>query len=294
MINSHLTYIKKDINLNNNNIGLEEYILLQDEVSSDIFIKKEDSLFLKNQVIQVKEKSKIFIDKSYFSSHLLKQKEFVQIERNTLIPLWIHGVILLCFILFAIAQYKYGKRIQQIFNAYFTNRLFNQLSREGGLLKERGSIFLFISFILGFSLLIYKTYQFYFNIPINGYILYTKIVVGVFAFYLLKMGIYNLIGYIFKVTKETYDYILKIYIFCQLTSVFILIFIVFITYSVSETIILFSWGLIALSFLIRLIRGVLVTFFNFKATIYYIFLYLCTLEILPLFLLFKILSNYFV
>ena len=293
MLSSQSTY-KQELNLNDNAISLKEYVLLQDEVAPGFFIKKEDSLFLKKQIIQVKQKEKEFINKSYFSTHLLKQGNFEKTERNKMIPEWIHGVIIICFVLYAIAQYGYYKRMQQIFKAYFANRLFNQLSRDGGLVKERGSIMLFISFILGFSLLIYLSYDFYIGMQtsfINSLLLYGKVVAFVLLYYLLKMGAYNILGFIFKTTKETYDYILNIYIFSQITSVFLLIFILFITYSKSETIILICWGFIGLSFLIRLIRGTLITLSNFKVSIYYIFLYLCTLEILPLFLLAKILSN---
>jgi len=271
------------------------FILLQDEVPSGVFIKNEDSTFLKNRIIQVKAEKHEYIDKSFFASHLLRPSTIETKEKAIMNPGWIHGMIVICFLLFAIAQYGYFRRMQQIFKAFFANRLFNQLSRDGGLFSERVSLFLFISFILSFSLFIFKAYDFYFEIPAKGlysFILYAKITAGVLLFYLLKMGLYNISGFIFKSIKETSDYILNIYIFGQVTGVLLLPLIVLITYINTGIVLYLGLIIISMAYIYRLFRGVMITVSNVKISAYYIFLYLCTLEILPLLLLTKILMTF--
>ena len=271
----------------------KQFISLQDEVSPGVFVKKEDSVFLKNRIIQVKPEKHEFVKQSFFTSHLLRPTGFNIKEREIINPGWIHIMIFICFLLFATAQYGYFRRMQQIFKAYFVNRLFNQLSRDGGLLSERVSIFLFISFVLSFSLFIFKIYDFYYDVPssvIYSFILYTKIVAGVLLFYFLKMLLYKSCGYIFKSAKETSDYILTIYIYGQVVGVILLPIIVVATYINNVFIIYIGLTVIALLYIYRLFRGITITISNVKISAYYIFLYLCTLEILPLLLLTKVLK----
>jgi len=269
-----------------------EFILLQDETPSVLIEKKEDSLFLKNQIIQVKIEEPKPAEKSVFSSHLLHSPKVLPQEKMITNPSWIHGFIIICFLLFAIAQYSYFKRMQQIFKAFFANRLFNQLSRDGGLFRERVSLFLFGSFLLSFSIFIFKIYDFYFDIPVTGFIsfiIFLKILIVVILFYLLKMGLFNLSGFIFKSPKETSDYILTIYIFGQVTGILLLPVIVLVTYLQSEANIYFGLALLSIFYLYRLFRGIAIITSNIKISVYYLFLYLCALEILPLFILAKIL-----
>ena len=275
----------------------KEFILLQDGVSPGELVKKEDSAFLKNRIIQVNPEKHEFVKKSFFSLHLLRPNGFNVKEREIINHGWIHGIIFLCFLLFAFSQYGYFRRMQQIFKAYFANRLFNQLSRDGGLLSERVSIFLFISFFLSFSVFIYKTFEFYYDVPANGifsFVLYLKVLVGVTLYYFLKMGLYKSCGFIFRSAKETSDYILNIYIFGQVTGVVLLPLIVMITYINNEFIIYIGLTVIALSYVYRLFRGVTITISNVKISMYYIFLYLCTLEILPLLILIKVFQIFIV
>ena len=267
------------------------FILLQDETPSNILRIKDDTVFLTNRIIQVKAEKPKFIEKSIFSTHLLHPGSAIPKERQVINPGWISVLIVLCFFLFAIAQYSYFKRMQQIVKAFFSNRLFNQLSRDSGLFRERISLFLFSSFLLCLSLFIFNTYGFYFGIPSSGLMsfwLFIKILAGVSLFYLFKMWLFNFSGFIFKTKKEASNYVLNIYVFGQIAGVVLLPVIVLMSYLHSETIIYAGGILLVLLYVYSLFRGVVCVTYGVKISVYYLFLYLCTLEILPLFILAKI------
>ena len=267
-----------------------KYISFQDQVPSGFIGINDDSLFLKNRIIPLKIDRPKSYEQSIFTMHQMQPIGHKSIEKNTMNPAWISGIILLCFFLFAIGQYSYFRRMQQIFKAFFANRLFNQLSRDGGLYREQISIFLFSSFILGLSLFIFNIYHFYFSHPSSfttDILFFIKIFFAVLAFYLLKMGLFNFTGILFKATKEASDYTLNIFIFGQIAGVILLPVIVLVTYMHSELVIYAGLSLLASLYFYRLFRGIIITSSNAKISVYYLFLYLCTLEILPLILISK-------
>jgi hypothetical protein len=103
------------------------------------------------------------------------------------------------------------------------------------------------------------------------------------------MGIFRFCGYVFKASNETSDYVLNLYLFGQVTGICLLPVIIFITYFDNSKSIIFIGALvIILLCLYRLFKGFVIAFSKSKVSVYYIFLYLCTLEILPLVLLLKI------
>jgi hypothetical protein len=269
-----------------------KFIYLQDQVPSSLIGINDDSLFVRNRILPLKIAQPKTYEKSIFSMHQLQPSGKVSIEKGKMNPGWVSGVILICFFLFAIAQYSYFRRMQQIFKAFFANRLFNQLSRDGGLYRERISIFLFSSFIIAMSLFIFTICDFYFSIPKSSgaeILLFIKILFSVFMFYLLKMGLFNVSGIIFKAAKEASDYVLNIFIFGQIAGVALLPVIILVTYIHSEIMIFTGIAMLASLYLYRLFRGLVITGSNAKISVYYLFLYLCTLEILPLILISKVL-----
>jgi hypothetical protein len=184
--------------------------------------------------------------------------------------------------------------MQQIFKAFFAGRLFSQLSREGGILGERVSLFLFSSYLLGLTLFFYKIYEFYCIIPssfFSSFFLYLDILGGVIIFYIFKLGLFNIIGFIFKAKRDISDYVLNVYILGQISGIVLLPVIVFITYMPTKYVIYAGLVSLILLYLYSMFRGVTMAASKVKISVYYLFLYLCTLEILPLFLIAKVLSK---
>ena len=270
------------------------FIMLQDEVPTEMISKREDSVFLKHRIVQVKLNRPKSFSQSIFATHLQKHSAMVPKAKEVSNYGWIPCIIALCFVFYSIAHFGYYKRMQQIFKAFFASRLFSQLSREGGIFGERVSLFLFSSYLLGFSLFFYKICEYYFHIPapfLASFLFYLEILAGIIIFYLFKLGLFNLVGFIFKTSREISDYILNVYILGQISGVLLLPLIVFAAYMPNEYVISIGLVLLVILYLYSMFRGVTIAASKVKISVYYLFLYLCTLEILPLFLIAKVLSK---
>jgi hypothetical protein len=266
------------------------FLLHQDEVPAGINGIKNDPQFDRSRIVQVKiEKPKSF-EKSLFKSHQLTSSSFEIKDREMLNPGWIAPSILFCFVLLAIAQYGWTKRMMQIIKAFFVGRLFVQLAREEGLFNERVTLFLFISYIISMALFIFQIVNFYDGNLISGdgnFIFFIQLTFGVALFYLLKIGLFRFSGFVFRSVKETSDYILTIFVFCQIAGILILPFLVLLTYLKSELVIVAAVILFSMLYVYRFFRGVTTVTSSSKISVYYLFLYLCTLEFLPLLLIAK-------
>lgn len=261
------------------------FIQLQDEVPAGLNNIKNDQQFSESRIIQVRiEKPKGF-EKSVFTSHQLNPAGFDVKERSMMNPGWIAPLILFCFILLAIAQYGWHKRVFQIFKAFFVGRLFVQLAREGGLFNERVTLLLFLSYIIAFALFLFQIVNFYSETTIGlseSLILYAKLFAGVALIYIIKIALFRFSGFVFKSVKETSDYVLTIFVFGQIAGIIILPFLVLLTYLKSETIIITGLLLFLILYVYRFYRGAVTVTSSSKISVYYLFLYLCTLEFLPL------------
>lgn len=262
-----------------------KFILIQDEVPGGFLNVPDNTEFKTLQIVQQKVGDSKYHGESLFTSHQLRPSYHKPIEKPALNHAWLAPLLICCFILVAIAQYGWHKRTLQIFRAFFIGRLFIQLSREGGMLSERGSFLLFSSYILCATTSIYLIINYYTHLEENtwnSFKLFIQILAAVTFFYFFKIGLFRFCGFIFKATKEASSYILVIYVFGQVAGILLLPLIVLMTYMKSEMFILVGFILFAILYAYRIYRGVATVTSSSKISAYYIFLYLCTLEFLPL------------
>jgi hypothetical protein len=265
-----LSYFRKSLNA-------------QDEVPI-IFAKDKDSLFYRNQIIQVSVDKGVQYEKSLFPQHLLKAKPPYENKAAAPISDWSTIVLMLCFMFFAGIQYNYFKRVQQLFKAFAVARFFSQLARESNLFKERATVLLFSMYVVVLSFFLTMTSLYYSGNKdeLGGLLLFLKVLAGVIVFYFLKIILFSFTGRLFKSSKEAADYILSIYVFGQVMGIVLLPFSVVLTYFPSEFVLILFFVIFGISYFYRAIRGMIFIYSGLNAPAYYLFLYLCTLEILPL------------
>jgi|AntAceMinimDraft_17_1070374.scaffolds.fasta_scaffold01289_4 hypothetical protein len=260
-----------------------KYINKKDSVDPHkIGVKQLDTIYSSNKL-------------SLFKCHQLKSVNknpicINQIRNNN--EDFILGILIFCFVLFAWIQVSFKKRFFQICKAFLSKDFVNQLVREGNLFKEYVSIFLFINFFASISLLIYITNLFLLNIQYysKGLLLYIEIFSFVLIFFLLKIFVIKFTGILFKAKKESEEHILHMFLFNYIIGVTLLFLLVFIIYAnkIGIIVLYVSLVLTGLIYLYRLIRIGLIWSNNKKISMFYLFLYLCGLEILPLILLTKL------
>jgi hypothetical protein len=184
------------------------------------------------------------------------------------------AILLMCFIILAWVQVFYHKRFGQLLRAPFSKRFINQLIRDGNLFRERIAIALGVVYFLAFSLFIYHCIETV--LPVSF---------GRFS------GIRLFLGMIFKTRETTGNYLLNLLIFLLLSGPVLLAGLVWITYLGSGILLFILIAIFVMLMLFRLIRGFFIGMELRKFSYLFLFVYLCSLEILPLLVLIKILLN---
>jgi len=206
---------------------------------------------------------------------------------------WITVVFLACIIIFTWVQSLYSKRLVQIFRAVAQPHFLNQLEREGNLFKERirlGLGFIYFSCSSIFIYLISREYGF----SQAGYSSYTFIVFvfcGLFLFEAIKSVVVFLSGIIFNTSENARQYQLNTMIFNHIIGLSLLPIVTLAFYWNNRTVIFIGIIFISLLILYRTFRGILTVISGNRYSLFYLFLYLCTLEILPILLLYKVISK---
>jgi hypothetical protein len=230
---------------------------------------------------------------SVFEPHYLVpiHKGPMAIERQS--SDWITLIFLTCLFILAWIQTSYSKRLGQIFQAVAQPHHLNQLEREGNLFKERITIglgFIYYTITSIFIFLIFR--EFSGTLAGLSNLLFTGIIfAGLILYQSLKSAFVFASGIIFDTRESARQYQLNIMIFNYLIGV-ILFPVTIIAFFWNSTVLLII-GIIITSLLLlyQLYRGILTGISNKSYNLFYLFLYLCTLEILPLLLLYKVISK---
>ena len=209
-------------------------------------------------------------------------------------PFWLHLLLVLLAAAYVWIRYSYKKRLQQLSNAFFTSRAVNQLFREESAGYSRLYIILSTFSFVVFSLFSYEACFIYGAHIIgrfgNDFFLLLSISAFIFLFYQAKIFVIKALGLIFKKESASEEYVFNITLFNQNLGLFLFPVVVGMAFlrSISPEVLLYG-GLIltGLVFLYRLFRSLPWGIAGSIISKYYLFLYLCTLEILPLVVLMK-------
>lgn len=230
---------------------------------------------------------------SLFKEHLLAVKNTKPEIHFTNYDFVISGVLLFLYILFVWMYVSNYKKLSQIINGFYINRNSNQMSRDDLSIGNRVSFFLSIFFIITLTIFISRIIAYYglqFGIS-NTAVLNLIIGVGIIVAYSLKFASIKLFGYIFKVQREASEYIMTIFLFCNTLGLFMLPIVVGLTFvrQVSPVVFIYSGiGVIVIFFMVRMIRGLILGLNSSEISKIYLFMYLCTLEILPIVIMVKL------
>ena len=233
---------------------------------------------------------------SFFTSHQLKTGKIRPVLFNQYQPDWILGILLLCFVLLAWVHVFYRRRLRQILMAPYSRRFLNQLVRDGDLFSERIMLATGIIYFLTTSLFFF---QFYILVlakdagrSIHGFPLFALISSFVLGFWILKIGFIRFLSFIFRTRQTSREYILNILIFNILTGILLLPLLVITVYQKSVIFLWICMIIFVLFLFFQLVRGFLIGISIRKFSYLFLFVYLCSLEILPLVVLMKVFLKY--
>jgi hypothetical protein len=205
------------------------------------------------------------------------------------------SAMLLCLLIYTWVQRFYAKRLRQVFKAAALPRFLNQLERDGNLFTERISVGLSVIFILVITLAIGQIAENKFGVEFSkegGGLLYLVLCGLVCSIWLIKSSFIKMLGIIFKTENYAQAYLLNNLIFNMITGIILFFPVVMTAYVDPE---LYTWLSILIIFIVliyKVIRGILIGLANSDFSILYLFVYLCTLEILPYVILYRALNEF--
>lgn len=205
--------------------------------------------------------------------------------------LWVHIIMLICFSLLVILRVYDFRRISMLVQGFIRPAAVSTLYREESALTSRVSFFLIVNFILVSSLFLWQAAA-YRSEQIPEPVTAMWIGVILLGVYVVKIISTRLLGFIFEVKEAAREYAYNIVLFNKSVGLILFPITLLLAYArqiPSDWLIwsgLILWGLVLLYRLVRLsfigfsVRGV---------SVFYIILYLCTLEILPVLVIIKLL-----
>ncbi len=196
---------------------------------------------------------------------------------------WITGLFILVFVLLAFVRSNFNRRFKNLVKSFFSRRLENQFLKEGNIFKERLVFPLMIIFLLVISLFVYQSLEF-FNIEIEKYVelhSFLFIFASIAVIILGRAMLRYFLGAVFKTLHKTYEQMVNIFIYDVFNSILLLPLILTAAYNPMKNVFIAGFILIAIIYLLRIIRLTLIGVKNTKFSGYYLFLYLCTAEIIP-------------
>jgi len=233
---------------------------------------------------------------SFFQMQPFHKKEFQQAIRIEALNDWFVPVLLICFTIVAWVRVTYRKRFTQLVQAAYSKQYMNLLIREGGGGYDLINLSLGFIFICSSALLLFQ-----FNESLTGpsssgslrFLLFMALAAGIVIWLLFRLFLIRLLGWTFRNFEVTSQYLMSSMAYHFIIGIALLPFLVINAYTHSDVILYLSLGLAAILFLLKLIRGIVIGLGDTKFSIFYLFFYLCTVEILPVLAIVKIAKDSF-
>jgi hypothetical protein len=206
-------------------------------------------------------------------------------------PTWVFIYIFALLGFYAWIRIYYGNIFIQTAQATINYQVANRMYLDNNILKNQQDRVLYVLYFLVIAFLIYFMEVRLELTPNNltGGLLYLFNLGVLSAVFLGRIVLLNSIGFLFNRLSIFREYLYNIFIFNKLTGLMVLSLMIFFVYTkgmVQDLLFWFTLSVVGLMFIIRLFRGLI---FSFKkdVLIFYMFLYLCALEIAPLVLLYR-------
>ncbi len=207
-------------------------------------------------------------------------------------PDWLIGLLVMMFLLFATVKLIFNKYLSQLIQSTINYSTFTRTFRERYFNLFHASFRLDVIFNMTLALFAYQFLSLYkINLGFTkSYYVYLACLGIVMGYFTAKRIIYYIIGILTESKQEIQEYLFSITVFNRVLGLFLLpvsAIIAFIPLSQVEPLLFAGLGIIIISYLMSLIRGAKI-FLKKQFSISYLILYLCTLEFLPLFLIYNL------
>lgn len=229
---------------------------------------------------------------SLFQGHSLHASHKGPMNVNRQSNDWISILFFVCLLILAWIQTYSSKRLSQIFRAVAQPHFVNQLEREGNIFSERITLGLGFIYYTVSSIFIFQLLSSFGILPqgIHNIAATSFILISLFFYQMFKSLAIYFSGFIFNTSDSARLYQLNSLIFNHIIGIILFPITILAFYWQTDIFLYVGITTTLLLLLYRLFRGILTGLANKNFNLFYLFLYLCTLEILPLLLLYKVIS----
>lgn len=204
---------------------------------------------------------------------------------------WVTIILMAALILIASVRFGYTKYIGSLFQSVVNYPTSFRMFGEKNYSILHGAFRLEALYYIVFSVFIYQFLAFYtLKNTDNDLVFYAKTFAIITAYFLLKKFVYKLLGTIFQVVSETAEFIFNIDNYNRVTGIILFPVVALIAFYPSENpVFIILLGIFAAGvFYIMLLKRGISILMKKQFSIFYLFLYLCILEFLPLLLIYKV------
>jgi len=222
---------------------------------------------------------------SLFYSVVISTKHFIETDSN-----WITLVNLLIIVLLTLLFTLYRKKTLLIFQSLFSPRHYTQLVREGKLFTENSFPIHIATIFIIQALLGYFLFKHFFPAlwnPEKSYNIYFIVLGVIIVDYLFKQIITFFFTYLFEFIEDRYDYWLYKLLYLSINSLIAYLLLLSAIYTGYMQILYAYIPVFLFTYIFMSIK--LFVLISKKINPFHFFIYFCTFEILPYFLLVKFL-----
>ena len=204
---------------------------------------------------------------------------------------WVTILLLLILVLFATVRNTYSKYLGHLFQSIVNYSTAFRMFREKNNSVLHGAFRLEVYFYLAISLFLFQVIN-YFQIDLiySDFTLFIICLGSVLTYFIFKKLAYQMLGSLLEGANETGEYLFNMDNFNRITGLFlfpIILFIAFYPFENPMFPVFLGILIVAVIYFFLLQRGIAILLKK-QLSKFYLFLYLCTLEFLPLLLIYKI------
>jgi hypothetical protein len=207
---------------------------------------------------------------------------------------WIITIIIGLLLYTAMLNIIMNKDIKNVFLSFYSKRALVQASKDDVQINFWAFVGLFLLFGLTFGLFLYQLAS-YKNIyySVSGVRLFTSLVLIILLLFAIKFLVLKFIGFVFDIQKLVTEYVSILYLtYFNIAFVFLPVTVCFSLLAAQfiPVLLVVAIGLILVIFTWLYLRSSVNIISNFRFHKFYLFVYLCALEICPVLILIKALN----
>ena len=206
--------------------------------------------------------------------------------------IWEIMILIMCILMVAFVKGFNKRRFTVLINSFFNSRVIPSHLREENAFSNQVIVVLTIVFVLVIATAVHQVANFW--IPDDSeytFRLYAQICLFIVLIYIVKFSLLELLAEVFDKYQAIQEYIFNVLLFNSFIGVVLLPFVLSnaVMLKFNKLFLTISLILAGSAYLYRNWRAVRIGL-SYHFPVYYIFLYLCTLEILPSIVLIKLLQ----